>query len=659
MPGTLEEMTARQMDAEQVRGLYLEGNVVAMADDGRYVLRSPKIYYDFTTGRALTVDSILRTYSRQLDLPVYARAKEMRQLAANQWQAQHMIVSTSEFATPHLSLGAEQVTVTQRPVADDPTSEELYFDSRDNTLRVEDTPIVFFPRFSGTAKETPLRSVQVGTRDNDGVRILTAWDFFALAGAETPPGFDALLKIDGFTKRGAAVGLELNYDVGDAYGQVDLYAMVDDGVDRTSSGREVDRNRTEFRGLALWEQTLNFAPHWTLQTQASFISDETFITTWREEDFEQRREYETSVYFKRQQDNHALTLLAKYELNDFISNSYLLASRQYQVEKLPDLAYRRLGDSLFNDAITYSSEYRYTRLNFAFEQNTPNELGVRGRAFGIDGDTEVSDALKARGLRDNWVNRVDTRHEIAAPMQIGIFKVVPFAVARVTGYDDDFEEFSSDADEIRFFGSAGVRINTQFHHVDNTVESRVFDLHRLRHIVEPSATVWYGYTSFDQSDIPIYDEDIESLADGLIVRLGVRNVWQTQRGGPGRWRSVDVFALDTDVIFGSDDTVRESPTPQFFDYRPEYSQIGDHFRSRGVWMVSDHLIVQGEGIYDIDNSRIARGSVGAEIRHNPVFRSFIEYRFIDASNNELLALAWQYELTPTYLIYFQTAVGFP
>lgn len=652
-PGTLEEMTARQFDADQVYGLYLEGNVVAMADEGRYILRSPKIYYDFTTGRALTVDSILRTYSRELDVPVYARAKEMRQLAANQWQAKHMIVSTSEFATPHLSLGAEQVTVTQRPAAGDPTTEVLYIDSRDNTLRVEDMPIVFFPRFSGTVEQTPLRSVEVGTRDNDGVRILTSWDFFALTGAETPPGFDALLKVDGFTKRGAAVGVELNYDVGDAYGQVDIYAMADDGVDRTSSGEDVDRDREEFRGVALWEQHLHFTQYWQLQTQASFISDETFITTWREKDFENRREYETSLYVKRQENNTALSVLGKYELNDFISNSYLLASRQYQVDKLPEIAYRRFGDSLFNDTFTYSSEYRYTRMSFAFEKNTPEVLGVPGEAFGIDDDTQVSDVLKANGLREGWVNRLDTRHELSMPMQAGNVRIVPFVVGRVTGYDDDFEEFSSDADELRFFAAAGVRLSTQFQRIDNTVENRILDLHRLRHIVEPNATIWYGFTSFDQSDIPTYDEDVESLGDGLLARLGVRNVWQTQRGGPGRWRSVDVLTVDTDLVLDSDDTVRESPTPQFFDYRPEYSQFGDHVRARLVWIVSDHLIIQSEGTYDLDESLIARGSIGAEIRHSPVFRSYIEYRYIEASDNELLSLAWQYELTPTYLMYFR------
>ena len=65
-----------------------------------------------------------------------------------------------------------------------------------------------------------------------------------------------------------------------------------------------------------------------------------------------------------------------------------------------------------------------------------------------------------------------------------------------------------------------------------------------------------------------FDPEVESLGTGSVIRAGLRNVWQTQRGGPGRWRSVDVLTLDTGVVYNSNDANRESPTPQFFDYRP-------------------------------------------------------------------------------------------
>src|SRR5690606_1264889 len=183
-----------------------------------------------------------------------------------------------------------------------------------------------------------------------------------------------------------------------------------------------------------------------------------------------------------------------------------------------------------------------------------------------------------------FVSRFDSRHELSMPMQAGIFKVVPFVVGRITAYDDEFEDFSSDTDQARFFGATGLRIHTQFQRVDNAVESRLLDLHRLRHIIEPYVMLWYGYSTVSQNDLPVYDTEVESLADGAAVQLGVRNVWQTQRGGPGRWRSVDVLTLDASVVFDSEGEPDESPTPQFFEYRPEYSQFGDHVRAAAAWL---------------------------------------------------------------------------
>jgi hypothetical protein len=647
-PGTLEEMAAWEIDASRVRGIYLEGNVTASANEGQYIVRSPRIFYDFTTGRAIMLDAVLRTYARDSRLPVYARAREMRQIAENQWDAKSVQVSTSEFYIGHLSLGANRMTLTQRPGRGG-SGEEMHIDARDITLRAGRTPFFYWPRFSGTIEDIPLRSVEVGTGNNVGLGIETNWNAFALLGVEPPGGVNADLSIDGFTERGGAIGLKLDYSLEPGIGVLDLYGMYDDGVDRTSSGREVEQDG-ELRGVALWEHQMRLARHWSLQLQTSYISDPTFITTWREDDFRERREYETSAYAKYQNDRLALTAMTRYELNDFISNSYLLASTQYQVDTLPEFTLRDYGESWFGDTVTYSGETRASRMRLVFDRSTPRELGVPERAFGIGPDDRLSDALRAEGYESDYVMRFDTRHELRRPMRVGIFNVTPYIVGRLTAYDDDFDEFSSDSDNIRIFGSAGLTVNTQFQRVDNSVESRLFDLHRVRHIIEPSVTVWYAYADVTQEHLPIYDVEVESLATGAAMRVGLRNTWQTQRGGPGRWRSVDFLTLDADLVLNSSDAERESPASQFFEYRPEYSQFGDHVHSSVLWVLSDTLSLAGEGIFDLDDSAIARGSVGAELRHSPTFVTYVEFRYLDASDNELLDIGWRYILTPKYRV---------
>ena len=253
-----------------------------------------------------------------------------------------------------------------------------------------------------------------------------------------------------------------------------------------------------------------------------------------ESDFTERREYESALYLKYQRDNSAFTFLAKDALQDFISNDYLLASRQYSVDKLPELTYRRYGDSLFGDKVTYSTENSVTHMRLVIADETPNQLGVRGRAFGIPENQPLDEALAAAGLRSNFVDRFDSRHELSIPMQAGIFNVTPFIVGRFTAYDDDFGEFSSDSDSLRFWGAAVcARANTTFQRIYNNVENQLLDLHRLRHLVEPYLMVWCAYSSVDQSDLPVYDEDVESLADGSAVQGGC--------GIPGR-RSAAVRA---------------------------------------------------------------------------------------------------------------------
>lgn len=644
-PAPLEEMFGADLSADSVRGIYLEGNVIIRANVDDYVIRSPRVYYDFRREQAIMLDAVMRTYTRDLNTVVYSRASELRQVAENQWIAQRAQVSTSEFFKPHIAVGANRMTITERP-ADARRPATTHVDARDITLRSNEVPFFYWPRYATTLREIPLQSISMSSRDEDGISLLTTWNLFTLLGVESPGGVRASLKLDGFARRGAGAGVEYGYNITGHRGLLDLYGMYDDGIDRTTTGRRVDPDR-DFRGVVLWEHTAQLNSDWTAQFQTSWISDESFIAARREDDFRKRREYETSAYLKGQTGNHAFTLLTKYELNDFISNDYLLASRQYQVDKLPEITYRRYGDALGN-FLTYSTENRLSRVRLVMQRTTPAEAGVPGRAFGIGENDRIDESLRAMGLPSHYVNRADTRHEFSVPMSFGPLRVVPFIVGRYTAYDDDFSQLSDEDEKTRAYIATGVTFNMQLQHVNNAVESRLFDLHRMRHVIEPRFTMWYGYSTLPASALPIYDQEVEGIGEGTVFQFGVRNKWQTQRGGPGNWRSVDFLTIDTAAVFHSSDVDRQSPTPQFFEYRPEYSQFGDHVHATLVWLLSDNLSVVGEGTYDLDNSLLARGAIGAQLQHSPALNTFVEYRYIEASDNQLLDIGWNYRLTPKY-----------
>ena len=62
------------------------------------------------------------------------------------------------------------------------------------------------------------------------------------------------------------------------------------------------------------------------------------------------------------------------------------------------------------------------------------------------------------------------------------------------------------------------------------------------------------------------------------------------------------------------------------------------------------MSVAGEATYDLDDNTLSRSSIGTELRHTPLLSTFVEYRFLNASDNELLQVSWAYQLTSKYRV---------
>ncbi len=665
-PGAVRDLSRRSLDATAVRGIYLEGDVRAVADRGEQVLRAPRVYYDFQSGRAIMLQAVLRTYARDVRAPVYARAAEMRQIAEDQFAARDVRVSASEYAIGHLSIGASRMLIERRPVgepevAGGPAAEldpretparGTFLDARDLRLNLGTTPILWWPRFQGRIQDVPLRRVSVGQSDNDGVEISTRWDLQALAGVERTPDFDAELRVEGATERGAGAGVLLT-GTGRDPGRLEAFYLYDDGEDLTPAGRTVDQDGAN-RGIALYEQRIGLGRDWSLLAQASYVSDPTFVAEWREDDYRDRRAFETGARLESQRGQEAFSLEGSYRIEDFVSNGWLLAAPGYTVDRMPEVVYRRVGDGLAGGGLTSHFEARYGRVRLRFVERTPAELGIRGGGFGLAEDDLFSRLAFEAGLESEWVHRADLRQELSTPFDVGAVRVAPFVVGRVTAWDDDFSRLSpQQEDTVRLWGGVGVRASTRVQRVFDDVQSLLLDLDRLRWVIEPSVTAMYADAGIDQTELPTFDPSVESLATGAMVEIGLRNVLQTYRGGPGRARSVDVLTLDTRLVQGSDDLDRESVTPRFVGWRPELSHAGDHVRQTVAWRVSDSVAVTAEGVYDLEEDVLARSSVGVSVQHSPVLTTHAEFRRLDASESELLDLGWQYRVSPTYLVFLR------
>ncbi|MEO0483196.1 MAG: LPS assembly protein LptD [Planctomycetota bacterium] len=652
-PGPLASLVT--LAPEDIYGIYLEGDVVAT--DGEYTLRGPRVYYDLTSDRALILDAVFWTYDARRRMAVYLRAEAIRQEADNQFSAERATLANTAFFSPHLAVGVRDITLRREPIPGG-GGRRTIADARGVTLRGGGVPFFYIPRLKGDPEAIPLEAIGYGDSRGSGPVISTTWDLATLLGVEKPKGVDVDILADAYFERGAGLGANIDWDRGANEGGLFTYMLPQDsGTDRSRSGSEIDRD-DEFRGLVLFENRWTINDRWTLLSEAAHVSDELFVDVFFRELGRNRREFTNRLALRYIEENEAFYAIGQINSNDFTPNEYLLQSQGYTVDRLPELSYHRIGDDVLESVapglLSYFAEYRYSRMRFNFVEPTASELGFTTRnrslaAFGLDPNDTLGDRLRASGLNEDEVNRFDMRHELSSQLAAGPVNLTPFAVGRLTAYDSNFSGFSpNEEDRVRLWGSVGIRAATQFHRVDNSVESRLFDLHRIRHIIEPGVTVMHSGSTIDSVNLPVYDESVESIIEGTLTRIGVRQTWQTYRGGPGRWRSVDVLELDTAVVITSDDADRDSTIGRYFEYRPELSNAGEYFTADATWRVSDAVALAGSTIYDFEANQAARHSAGALVQHSPRFSSFAEVRFINPVDSTYLDFGANYEITKKY-----------
>ncbi len=646
------------LDAGALRGVYLEDN--AIVSDGQYTVRSPRMFYDLARNRATLLDAVFYSFDVRRQVPLYVRAESVRQTSATDFSAQNARLTTSEFAVPHFSIGAGELSLQQVRRPDGEVG--AYFTATDTTLNVGDTPVFFWPELSAYAEDAPLRSLNADYSSNDGLEVETTWDLFAMLGKTRPENIDAEFNLDYRGEHGPGVGTQGAYDSRNNLGEFRGYLLLDDSGEDEVGGRVINQE-DEIRGIALVRHREYLPSNVELTLEGAFVSDPTFLEAFYENDAIAGKPYETSAYLKWQEENQAIDFLAATNLSGFVEQLDELQSQGYFVERYPELSHRVIGGNSLGDQITWFSQTSFSQLRIVGEDDTPGDRGFNDAQsqpfFGINADVGFDDRLDAAGFPDQSVRRFDTRQELSLPLASGPIDITPYVVGRVTAYDEDFADFGNDdGDQVRLWGEAGLRLGTQFSKADGEVRSSLLDVNGIRHIVEPSATLFLNGSTIDPDDLPTFDQDVESLAQGAGVKLGLLNTWQTRRGGPGRERTVDWVTLQTDLVLRSDDADVDTDLARFYDYRPEYSVGGDHFYTELLWMVTDTLGVAGQLTHSFESDRVAQWRLGATLDHTPRLNSFLAYEEIDVLDSELLTWGFGYRLTTKYRVGFQQTIDF-
>src|SRR5258706_8698490 len=117
--------------------------------------------------------------------------------------------------------------------------------------------------------------------------------------------------------------------------------------------------------------------------------------------------------------------------------------------------------------------------------------------------------------------------------------------------------------------------------------------------------------------------------------------WQTKRGGPGGWRSVDVFTLNTEANFFINQPPDRELDPEnfrglFFMSAPETSVPRDSINVDATWQISDFVTLSGGTEYNMTKNNWATAEANLNVRHSPRLHYSFGWRHIGENFEEVV-----------------------
>ncbi|MBI5865705.1 MAG: LPS-assembly protein LptD, partial [Planctomycetes bacterium] len=610
--------------------VYLEGDVILTL--GERVVRASRIFYDFTRDRALILDAVFFQEIPYRRIPFYVRADEVRQLSAREYSATRARVTTSEFYTPSYHVGADKVYIrdrTSRDAVGNATGTLAgTYELTNTTLNVDNLPILYWPYSRGDLEqsETVLRRFRTGYSDDFGVEVETSWYLFNLLGITPPPGYDATLKLDYFAERGPGIGVDGKYQQQDHFGITKNYFIYDKGEDNFGPVRDNTPDQ-ETRGRTLWRHRHYLPNDWELTLEVSYASDPGFLEEYERNEWFEGKQQETVFYLKRSREVDAIALLANWRLLDLLANWRLL-DFVTQTEHLPDLSYYRLGDALGPFVAYHESRVGGVRYR------TDDRHVFDTKRFNNDG---ASDATF----------RGDAREEAELPIKLTGLNIVPFGSVRGSYWDG---QPLASGGLWRGLGLYGVRGSGWLSKVYDDVESELFDIHRIRHIIQPDFAVWGAHSNTRSDNITPFDEGIETIDAVYGAKVGLRNTWQTKRGGEGRDRTVDLFYLNLEVgYFGGDRPEDEKSNGWADPLRPENSRPRNYAAAEFAWRWSDTTTLVYDANLDLNDVELDRHDVSLAIERNPRLAYVIGYRHAGDVDLDLVGGGFNYRFNEKHI----------
>ncbi len=688
--------------------IYMEGNIVFRQGDR--TVYADRMFYDVRRQVGVVLNAELLTPLPQLGGYQYQglvrlKADALRQLDASHFVAQNGLMTTSRLEEPSYAFGADVISFEdiQQTAVDPYTGQPLVNPwtgapevahrrmarSESNFLYVGGIPVLYWPTMATDLEKTSYYIDNVRVRNDSVFGFQSMWelDAFQLLGVENKPqGVEWDLNLDYLSQRGLGYGTTVDYGrdsffglVGPADGWADLWAIKDNGLDNLGFGRRAILPEKSFRGRAFWDHRQELSggwlDGWTVQGEAGWISDRTFLEQYYEDEWDNNRDQLTGARLKRTYDNQSISVEANGRVNNFFS----------QTQWLPRGDHYWLGQPLLGNSLTWfeHSQAAYANIGLASMPTSP-QLAADWTLLPWEVDS-AGNRISGEG------ERLVTRQEIDLPIDVAPFKFVPYALGELGHWGQDIDGNSID----RAYFQTGLRASIPFWAVDPTVRDYLFNLNGLAHKVVFDAEVSYADANRNLTDFPLYDElDDEAIVEmrrrlfyapyngGLapyytfpggiptidpkfdpryyavrsgmpgwvtspsteiaedltLMRLGMHHRLQTKRGPAGQQRIVDWLTFNSNVTW--------FPMENRDNYGQDFGLLDYDLR----WYLGDRFTVLSDGAADFFGDGLRTMSLGVLLNRPSRGNAYVGVRTFDGViSSNLLVANVNYRMSPKWI----------
>ena len=489
-------LTADTVQIDRQSGeTYAQGNVILQRETGQ-LWRGDRLTYNFKT-RVISGQNF-----RAGQRPYFIGGESLLTNPTNgSDMATNAFFTTDDHPEPNYRIQARQIIVIPGQS----------IEARDAVAYLGPVPVMYFPYFRRDLTRHPNNfEFLPGYRSTWGPFLLSSYNWY------WNERLDGAVHLDLRGKRGVAGGPDFHWnDPTFGEGLFRYYYAHDEDPKQRPGYEKPGANRQRI----YFGEQLNIRTNLTVRGVVSYQNDPSVVRDFFESEYQDNVQPKSFVEANQDWSNWNLNALTLFRVNDF----------QETVERLPDVKLTGLRQQIGPSPLYYESESSVGYFRHLF----PNETN-----FFSPGLTNAFGATRA-----------DTYHQITLPWTFfGWLNVIPRVGQRVTYYSEADGRGTTTEEETRGVFNTGAEVTWKASRVYRQAESELLDTHGVRHIIEPSFNYVFvpslnthprRLPQFDSElpssrllpiDFPDYNS-IDSIDNQQVVRLGLRNKFQTKRDG--------------------------------------------------------------------------------------------------------------------------------